>query len=143
MQRSMSNPTAKTLTFRSFDEFEGLTGILFHLKHINELTALGLKLFPETDGSYRPKKVVLDYLKTFCHNNPGYHIVSETHYSDVLSEQLGSEKGKWIIRTFVNYCANIRDTRRYYLADGCADKSCQLVEMMPIVDTNVIPFRRS
>jgi hypothetical protein len=139
LMREITNESRlKSTVFDSFEDFEARTGILWQLRHIEGLKYIGLSLMPETDGSYRPNKAVLRYLKRFCRDNPAYHIVSETHYSDQISEGLGPD---WMVRTFVNCCADLNFTRRYYLADGDGEFPYELVEMTAIAETNVIPFR--
>ena len=135
----MRQTAKKPSIIYSLAEFEKITGMLWKLKHIEELKYIGLTLMPDTDGSYRPNADVLKYLKKFCKDNPGYHIVSETHYSDELSESMGKEARNWIVRTFVNSCADLNYTRRYYLADGYRTK-CEMISLQP--DSNVVPFRR-
>ena len=136
----MRQVAEKITALYSFKEFEKVTGILWRLKDISELKMIGLKLMPDTDGSYFPSATNKLYLNKFCKRNPGYHIVSDVHHS--LSDMLGDDAKNWICRKMVNCCADLKSTRRYYLADGDGAIACELNEMICVNETNVIPFRR-
>ena len=142
--RSVANKSKKTtIVFRDFVEFEEATGLLWMLKHINELKMIGLSVMPDTDGSYRATKTNKQYLDRFCRRNPGYHVISETYKSEEIIASMGSESENWIVRTLTNSSQDNNYTRRYYLADGDGALDCELIEMICINKTNVIPFRRT